>query len=228
MRQLLRANSGHEIRGPRRCPSTVALQLGRGRAAPGRRPGPMAHATAASGARATAVDGRARSPDVLVLQPPQRDHLSRLEPHPPAGLRARRTPLRNLRQPQPQPTPALPRDLELRRPPSHPTAARQWSELHVDLYLAYVFEVWEERSRHEWALDFVELAAYGMTVGTLPADLPPDAVRFEAHAEPPDIGEVTAHAELGVVICEQIATRPPDASSRALQRSRGRLDHRAA
>jgi len=68
-----------------------------------------------------------------------------------------------------------------------------------------VFEVWEERSLHEWELDLVELAAYGIAVGTLPADLPPGAVRFEAHAEPPAIGEAIFHPEHGVLICEQIA-----------------------
>jgi hypothetical protein len=81
----------------------------------------------------------------------------------------------------------------------------QWNEHQLDLYLAYVFEVWEERSLHEWELDIVELAAYGIAVGTLPADLPPDAVRFDALAEPPAIGEAIAHPELGVLICEQIA-----------------------
>jgi hypothetical protein len=30
-------------------------------------------------------------------------------------------------------------------------------------------------------------------------------VRFDAHAEPPAIGEAIAHPELGVLICEQIA-----------------------
>ena len=52
---------------------------------------------------------------------------------------------------------------------AHLAKVNDWSMADARLYVEKVFEVWEQRSRHQWTLDISYLAQFGINV---PATIP--------------------------------------------------------